>query len=152
MLHKMGNFSVELPTFGRVLGYFADAYTDKSNFITTIISVLAEPWFYGDLSTNESQERLHSKPSGTFLVRFSSVPEESWLTISQVQDNSSIKHQRVKHVAGGPYFIHENEQFDSLPDLLRAKGYTMTLPIGGSKYHPIFHHSAGHDHGYVGSS
>lgn len=145
--------SVQLPTFGRVLGYFADVYTDKSNFITNIIEYLSQPWFYGNLSTNESQERLFSKPAGTFLVRFSSVPEQSWFTLSQMQENGSIKHQRVKHAAGGTYYITEGEEFNTLPELLTAKGYTLTVAPGGSKYHTIFSQfGSSPEHGYVGSS
>lgn len=144
--------TVQLVHFGRILGYFADVYTDKSNFITNIIEYLRAPWFYGNLSSHESQERLYTKPPGTFLVRFSSVAEESWFTLSQIQENQSIRHQRVKHHPGGTYLINEGEEFSTLQELLDAKGYNLPAP-GGSKYHSIFaQYGNSPEHGYVGSS
>lgn len=144
--------TVQLVNFGRILGYFADVFTDKSNFVTNIIDFLSQPWFYGNLSTAESQERLFSKPEGTFLVRFSSMSENSWFTISQVTAGSTIRHQRVKHSAGGTYYITEGKEYNTFQDLLLDNQYTLTVPPGGSKYHPIFSQTAPPEHGYVGTS
>lgn len=139
--------TVQLNNFGKVLGYFSDVHTSKNNFIIQIINYLREPWFYGNLQTPESQERLSTKPAGTFLVRFSSV-EESWFTVSQIQENRSCKHQRVKHTPGGGYSIIDGEEFETLHALLDAKGYVLPCNAG-SKYSAIFQVADTPEHGYV---
>lgn len=125
---------VNLAAFGRVLGYFIGPYTTRDNFLTAILEVIDQPWFYGALSKDEADRLLGLRQERTFLVRFSSQPDSPWLTVSETTKSGSVKHWRIQHDAGKGFWAR-GRSYDSIQQLLTASHLVTTLPIGSSKYH-----------------
>jgi len=109
--------------------------------------LMSNPWFHGDTTTEEAQERLSGKPGNTFLIRFSSV--DGWYTISQITDARAIRHQRVKHKPGTRYSV-DGVEYDSLEHLVSQR--LLTLPCAGSRYQAIFQENPPEIFGYVSNN
>jgi len=58
-------------------------------------NILAEPWFFGAMSSTDAEYRLCFEKPGTFLVRYSS--QKSWFTISWVEKDKSTKTDVIRH-------------------------------------------------------
>ena len=103
-----------------------------------ITNILKEKWFHGDLSQQEAEDRLADQTKGTFLIRFSSSAPGCF-TISHINKNKQLCHQRVTHVPGKGFYFWE-ERYDTLRDLIkdqRKKQYFVT-PCPGSSYQKLF--------------
>jgi len=123
--------------FGHFLGWFGPL--SLGNVILDIVrTMLTEPWFHGDSSTKESEDKLFEKHPGTFLVRFSSS-SPGCFTISKISDGK-IKHQKIQHKPGFAYEIN-GRSYPSLQDLIRGEAQALGLvkACDGSKYLKIFH-------------
>uniref|UniRef100_A0A6B2L2S5 Non-specific protein-tyrosine kinase n=1 Tax=Arcella intermedia TaxID=1963864 RepID=A0A6B2L2S5_9EUKA len=132
---------VTLQNWGKTLLWFGpigDPQTTAPNltFLHDINQILKETWFHGDIDTKRADELLTSKPSGTFLIRFSSSTE-GWFTLSQINDKL-IQHFRVSHSPGQPYVL-DKILYSSLYDLVSQRG--LTQPCTGSKYERLFDES-----------
>jgi hypothetical protein len=144
--------AVSLERFGRFLNWFGPI-TDPAvtpvghGILDRVRLTLMEPWFHGDTSTEEAQDRLSGKAAGTFLIRFSSV--DGWFTISTITDQRAIKHQRIKHKPNFPYVL-DNFEFPSLHELVRNRG--LAPPCVGSKYQHIFNAGDEANWGYVSTT
>lgn len=71
-------------------------------------------WFFGDISTSDSESALANREKGTFLIRFSSsnignfyffviIDNDNSLgcyTISKVDNDNSISHERIQYCNG----------------------------------------------------
>lgn len=82
-------------------------------------------WFHGDISAQDSANRLINKPGGTYLVRFSTSSPGCY-TISKVsvQDNSII-HQKIQRQ--NAMFEIQGRLYHSLPDLIQAESRELSL-------------------------
>jgi hypothetical protein len=75
-------------------------------------SLVQEPWFFGDLSSDECQFFLSDEPSGSYLIRFSSQVNN--LTLSVLFDNV-IQHHRLERLLDGRvYFPNKKREYDSI--------------------------------------
>jgi len=132
---------VSLEKFGNILKWFGPLVNaqDTQNILVKIRNLMTEPWFHGDISTNESESRLLNKNEGTFLVRFStSTP--GCFTISKVSlSDSTIKHQKIQRLPNGAFEIG-GHAYRSLQDLVRSESGALNLHIAcvGSRFLPIF--------------
>jgi serine/threonine protein kinase len=83
--------------FGSFLKWFGPLTTDKA-ILTRIKSVFERDWFWPDLSTEDAQSYLQSQPDGTFLIRFSSQPQNHGsYTLSRVR-GGKVAHRRIMYL------------------------------------------------------
>lgn len=132
---------VSLEKFGEILKFFGPLLgpANENNILYRIRQLMIEPWFHGDISTSESENRLIKKPEGTFLVRFSTSSPGCY-TISKVSKSDyTIKHQKIHHVAGGEFEVN-GVYYKSLQDLIRGESEKLHLLYScvGSRFIPIF--------------
>lgn len=124
---KDGNLFVNLERFGQVISWFGPM-KGKQNVLDRLEAVLREPWFHGELSASDAVNRLIKKIKcpGTFLIRFSGKENPGAFTISKVNAQGKVIHQRISHKTGGD-FILENKPFKSLHDMIEKAGKTLGL-------------------------
>jgi len=126
--------AVSIMNWGRLLQFFGPikipSVANGQTIFDDITNICKQPWFHGDHDTEYSKQLLTGKPSGTFMIRFSSAVE-GWYTISQIQ-GSSIEHQRISHLPGEPYIV-ENNSYASIFDLVKER--ELTQPCEGSRYY-----------------
>jgi len=132
---------VHIQRFGKILNWLGPMpdpeesnYHPENSILSIFRKTLSKQWFHGDMTTKEAVDKLTDKPSGTFLVRFS-TNMDGWFTISKISTGRKVLHDRIKHAFGGK-FIFENEEYNSLDQLLEKKGLTVTC--SPSKYSYIF--------------
>ncbi|GAM17330.1 hypothetical protein SAMD00019534_005050 [Acytostelium subglobosum LB1] len=131
---------VSMEQFGKVLAWFGCLKEDGSQILDKIRQLMECAWFHGDISTAESENRLHKKPEGTFLVRFSTSESGSY-TISKVSKNGVISHQRI-HRPGGKFQVN-NSKYLSVKDLIlgEAQALGIITPCLGSRFLSLIHKS-----------
>lgn len=101
-------------------------------------SNLSQNWFHGDISTSEAEDKLNGQQKGSFLIRFStSAP--GCFTISNINKNRKLVHQRVTHVPGQGFFFWD-AKYDTLKALIKAerKKHFFVQPCPGSRYLKLF--------------
>jgi len=83
---------------------------------------------------------LTDKPPGTFLIRFSSKEYPGCFTISKVNQNSQIGHQRILHKPGSPFASPTGKSYPTLIDLvtMTKEELNLQIPCPGSKYQALF--------------
>jgi SH2 domain len=116
------------PTLDDVIGHFAQTFLTP--FATNLTK---EPWFHGDLSSEEVEELLRGQPVGTFLIRFSSQP--GCYASSFVTDRNTIGKSLIKKVPGG-YRIEQSANQQVYPlvkelvkDYMRANFFKLPLHL-----------------------
>eukprot|EP00005_Dracoamoeba_jomungandri_P004604 CAMPEP_0174258702 /NCGR_PEP_ID=MMETSP0439-20130205/7658_1 /TAXON_ID=0 /ORGANISM="Stereomyxa ramosa, Strain Chinc5" /LENGTH=506 /DNA_ID=CAMNT_0015342317 /DNA_START=155 /DNA_END=1675 /DNA_ORIENTATION=+ len=133
--------AVTMVAFGKFLNWFGPLATppDRPQLIDRVVSILQLPYFHGVLSTVDAEALLTVKPSGTFLVRFSSSAPGCY-TISKKDVDSSIKHQRIIHHPQQGVFYINNKGYASLDELItkEANALALTSPCLGSRYAFLF--------------
>eukprot|EP01112_Ceratiomyxa_fruticulosa_P013616 TRINITY_DN3833_c0_g1_i2.p1 TRINITY_DN3833_c0_g1~~TRINITY_DN3833_c0_g1_i2.p1 ORF type:complete len:543 (-),score=94.64 TRINITY_DN3833_c0_g1_i2:235-1863(-) len=129
---------VSMDQFGKVLAWFGDLRSDGADILDKMRDLMTCPWFHGDISTQESEDRLANKPEGTFLARFSTT-EEGAYTVSKVSSQGGISHQRVHRPAPRQYMINTH-MYTSIPDLIRRESANLNLltPCLGSRFLFLF--------------
>eukprot|EP01120_Amphizonella_sp_Union-15-10_P007506 TRINITY_DN2538_c0_g1_i1.p1 TRINITY_DN2538_c0_g1~~TRINITY_DN2538_c0_g1_i1.p1 ORF type:complete len:499 (-),score=110.21 TRINITY_DN2538_c0_g1_i1:204-1700(-) len=141
---------VSLEKFGKILTWFGPIFDPRDSteqtFLDRVRNVMSQPWFHGDVDTSSAQALLAGKPGGTFLVRFSSM--DGWFTISQITEDRSIKHQRIRKLEGIGFSVGK-QVFETLPDLLVGKGLVLTAACPGSRFSRIFDEHPPDIGGYV---
>eukprot|EP01125_Pyxidicula_operculata_P000455 TRINITY_DN10484_c0_g1_i1.p1 TRINITY_DN10484_c0_g1~~TRINITY_DN10484_c0_g1_i1.p1 ORF type:complete len:491 (+),score=105.96 TRINITY_DN10484_c0_g1_i1:110-1582(+) len=131
---------VSLEYWGKILEWFGPIGDPESTpysktILDSIRLILKEPWFHGDADEREAQQKLSSRPGGTFMVRFSSI--DGWYTISQISQERVIHHKRVKHKAGDVY-IFDDKKYPTLQDLVHSQTDNLITPLEGSRFQHIF--------------
>lgn len=102
--------------------------------------MLALPYFHGDITQLEADQRLAHQQPGCFLVRLSK--EVGCFTISNVTENYDITHRRVRYVPGHG-FVLSGVYYPTLERLLHDNQdeFGLKLEPGcycpGSKYHDV---------------
>jgi len=100
---------VKLERFSKVLMWFGPLKASSGTLFDRIEACLREPWFFGELSTTQSEHLLDTQKyaPGTFLVRLnlggSEGIETSPYTISKISTNG-LSHIRVYHGKEGKGF------------------------------------------------
>jgi serine/threonine protein kinase len=67
---------VSMEKFVSLLSWFGPLASaeEEPTFLDQLNAVCTKPWFHGNLSKEETVEKLQNQPPGTFLVRFSADP------------------------------------------------------------------------------
>eukprot|EP01125_Pyxidicula_operculata_P008052 TRINITY_DN2723_c0_g2_i1.p1 TRINITY_DN2723_c0_g2~~TRINITY_DN2723_c0_g2_i1.p1 ORF type:complete len:520 (-),score=121.37 TRINITY_DN2723_c0_g2_i1:64-1623(-) len=99
---------VTLERFGLFLKWFGPLTGQKVSIFDRVTNLLKQPWFHGDIERQACENLLSSFKKGTFLVRFSlTEPDRTPFTISKVNKNGAINHQRVYVQPDGKgYYVH----------------------------------------------
>jgi len=133
-------YLVNVEHFGKLLSWFGPL-TPLSKLNNDIIATLKANWFHGDISTGNAERLLKKrKRSGSFLVRFSNT-SPGYFTISSLQKNGSIQHQRVIHrPASSHFYLTEKTQYTSLVALVEAEWDNLFLneACPGSPFTDLF--------------
>ena len=131
---------VHITRFGQVCAWFGplQSGSDSTILLLNVVNLLKEKWFHGDLSQEESEDRLNDQPKGTYLIRFSSS-SPGCFTISHMSKTKLVCHQRVTHTPGKGFFFREG-QYDTLRDLIRdqRKKHYFITPCPGSVFQKLF--------------
>lgn len=137
----MGNKeAVSLDKFGKILSWFGPLIAPNKKvqpMFQKVYETLKENWFHGDINTQEAEERLKDREVGSFLIRFSSVA--GCFTISSLNKEKKIIHQRIAHVAGEGFHFW-SKKYDNLEDLIKAERekHLFLSPCTGNKYASLF--------------
>jgi len=85
---------------------------------STIIEIASPEWFHGWLGAKEAQDKLTGKPTGTFLLRFSTTPGSYSLSVAY---SDTVGHWRInceKDPFKTPIFQIDNTPYASLKDIV----------------------------------
>lgn len=156
-------FVVQLTKLGEVLRWFGPMPQPpvplERGMLYDIAALLPNVWFHGDISQDESEQRLYGKSPETFLVRFSTSSPGSY-TVSRVSiDGTQFKHTRIDRTASGyticfrpsPGAPPVTFQYPSLQNLVaqqidypdRQNSLGIRFPCSGSKYPTLLNSAAG---------
>ena len=138
---------VHSSTFGNLLDWFGflekPPVQQNFNFLSRIKNLCSQPYFHGDISTEESGSRLMEQKIGTYLVRFSSGVPGAY-TISRVySENGDRKfgNLRVAFKPGEGFgFSDQMKPYATLEELLNVVSEKLNLqyPCQGSKFLSLF--------------
>lgn len=130
---------VSITKFGSALAWFGSFARDGAQIPFRLRDLAQQPYFHGDVGTNDAEERLSEKPQGTFLLRFSSS-EAGAFTISKVSPFGAITHQRVQHPPGKSEYTVNGSTYSSIEELVEAErgALNLIMPCPGSRFLPLF--------------
>jgi len=137
--------TVSLVWFGAVLKWFGPIKkhaADDHTILDEIRTMLAYPWFHGNIDAGEAGRRLKGLPRGTFLVRFSlSVPGS--YTITRIVEGERACNSRISYVPGKGFHVPgtgKKVYYESLTSLIRSLRNTLDLraACGSSQYVHLF--------------
>eukprot|EP01095_Lingulamoeba_sp_RSL-Kostka_P012223 TRINITY_DN479_c0_g1_i2.p1 TRINITY_DN479_c0_g1~~TRINITY_DN479_c0_g1_i2.p1 ORF type:complete len:455 (-),score=155.91 TRINITY_DN479_c0_g1_i2:272-1636(-) len=131
---------VNIEKFGSVCAWFGplSESNDPRSLLRRMENILKQKWFHGDITTVEAEDRLTSQNKGTFLIRFS-TSSPGCFTISHINKQKQLTHQRVTHVPSKGFYFWDN-CYPDLKTLIRdqRKKQYFVQPAGGSKYLKLF--------------
>jgi len=118
--------TVTCESFGRFLDCFGPLVEDDCNIVTKLTEICEKSWFHGDIGRGDAESRLNASKEnkrGLFLVRLSSN-NDSCFTISRINKDNKIVHQRIARDKRGNYVVQVGEEikaFRSLIDLIESQ-------------------------------
>jgi serine/threonine protein kinase len=123
--------SVSLEMFSLFLRWFgglrarSGAGASQGNILDRVKTLCEQEWFHGNISREESEQKLATEKKGSYLIRLSlTEPEKTPYTISKVNQKGIINHQRVSVNPGGAgYYV--TIKYPDKPKKFEAAG-----PIG----------------------
>jgi hypothetical protein len=120
---------VHLDFFGKVLGWLGPFGPEM---LDRYYKMVKSPWFHGNLSKTEAEERLKNNSEGTFLVRFSTSNDNNFV-ISKIGAEKSLKHMLVLYKPGEGY-VFNKKTFATFEELLKdsEKTFHLKTPCDGS--------------------
>lgn len=110
--------NVSVQQFGHFLRWFGPI-SPNLKIIQRVKSVFEKDWFWGQINSKEAQTWLSSQPDGTYLVRFSSQPQNyGQFTLSRVK-NGAVAHLRIQYTASTRQYTDSiGRVFKSIDDVL----------------------------------
>lgn len=118
----------------------------EGTIVDMVQLICSKSWFHGDISRQESEQLLSGKKSA-FLIRLSMTdPETSPYTISKVNSEGVINHQRIyaQNNAPGYYVVSKSGsksteiQAPDLSELVHKLKKLIGKPLEGNKYRSFF--------------
>ena len=101
--------------------------------IPLVCPFLTQPWFFGDLTREESEELLNTssmKQEGLFLIRFS---QRTAFASSFIDVDGEVKHSSIVKTSSG-YKTGTNEKtYASLSDLVGDYASTLQVPLENTR-------------------
>jgi serine/threonine protein kinase len=113
---------VHLDFFGKVVGWLGPF---GAEMLERYYKMVKSPWFHGNLSKTEAEERLKNNKEGTFLVRFSTSNDNNFV-ISKIGAEKSLKHMLVLYKPSEGY-VFNKKTFPSFEELLKDSEKTFHL-------------------------
>lgn len=86
---------VSLEAFGKFLHWFGPT---GPTLLEKINELCTRSWFHGKISKEETAALLNRKDKGTYLIRMSAT-EEGYFTLSKVDSDHQVVHQRLQYSA-----------------------------------------------------
>jgi len=120
--HNKEENVIQMDKFGDVIGWlgpFEPAMLDRFR------ALIQGEYFHGFLSKTEAEDRLRSRPKGTYLVRFSANNPKHFV-ISKKGKDDKLTNLLVQHKADGS-FAFNNLIFKSFDELLSQSAKTFSL-------------------------
>lgn len=123
---------------GRGFKYFGSV-TQVINSYSTFLKIpfscrfLVQPWFFGDLTREESEDLLNNSPNkkpGLFLVRFS---QRTAFASSYIDTDGSIKHSSVIKSSAGYKTGNSTKTYPTLNDLVKDYATTLKFPLPNTR-------------------
>ncbi|XP_028406178.1 tyrosine-protein kinase Src42A-like [Dendronephthya gigantea] len=100
--------------------------TGKSGYIprnyVAVKTLEAEDWYFGKISRKETLKLLIHNDHGSFLIRESENPPNTYaLSIRDTAGSPTtpVRHYKIKRLDSGGYFISKNRDFESLQNLVK---------------------------------
>lgn len=133
---------VTIERFSAFLTWFGPLKTDTHTILEQMLTVLKSPWFFGKMSSEQSERQIASclsKPRGLFLVRLNmgtQIPtNKSPFTITRVVDNTGkVIHSRVYTSKKNGLIIEFKSEKDKNNNII-IEGASITDLIRKLKHH-----------------
>jgi len=127
------------------LGVLLMSFGPLEHMLDNVDPVLRQPWFHGEISMAESENRLANQPAGTFLVRLSNS-KPGQLTISKMSHTGKINHQRFEYIPGqgfsikigGHVRVMDVPLYKFVAELQRLNDLRLDFPAPGSKFKSLY--------------
>jgi len=107
--------SVTLEHFGTALGWLGPF---EPAFLTRYEHLTQCTWFHGSVTKSEAEDRLRNCKPGTFLVRFTTTNNNSFV-ISKIGRDASIKHMLIEHDSLRGTFSFNKKTYPTLEQLIK---------------------------------
>ena len=133
---------VTIEAFSALLKWFGPL---QDEMLERIVTLLKQPYFFGDISAKDAEAMLAKQKKGTFLLRFSTREPGSYaVSASTGQSSVPVTHYRIQRLGDRAYIVHgrpQNEKKDSIDSLLKAnaKQFDLKNPATGSPYFAIIY-------------
>lgn len=109
---------VSLESFGKFLHWFGPT---SPNILEKLSDLCGKSWFHGKITKEETAALLNRKDKGMFIVRMSAT-EEGFFTISKVDSDHQVVHQRLQYTVRDQQFTimvdNAKRAFPSLDKLI----------------------------------
>lgn len=118
---KVKESKVDICTFGKVLDCLGPIQHSGAAFFDQMARICCQPWFFGDITTQNAVKTLLNEERGSFLVRFCNHPNVTgyFFVVSKVTRTGKVIHIRISHRQGGAYAVEgTNQEFNTLQQLL----------------------------------
>ncbi|XP_028406412.1 tyrosine-protein kinase SRK2-like [Dendronephthya gigantea] len=92
-----------------------------NNYVAEVKTLEAEDWYFGKISRAETLKLLIHNDHGSFLIRESENPPNTYaLSIRDTAGSPTtpVRHYKIKRLDSGGYFISKNRDFESLQSLV----------------------------------
>jgi len=108
---------IHFPTIHDMVSAYSTANVLRHPFSYRFTS---EPWFWGEISAEESDRKLQGKPVGTFLIRFSKMAAHYAASfVGPPQDGTTVRKGLISKTPGGGFQVESSGQvFETMEDLV----------------------------------
>eukprot|EP01105_Mastigella_eilhardi_P022935 TRINITY_DN5722_c0_g1_i2.p1 TRINITY_DN5722_c0_g1~~TRINITY_DN5722_c0_g1_i2.p1 ORF type:complete len:274 (-),score=51.62 TRINITY_DN5722_c0_g1_i2:32-853(-) len=138
---------VTIHNWGKFLSLFGPLSGKSPSLFEKVVGLCREPYFHGDITSQEAFAKLHDKPSGTFLVRVSQQP--GFFTVScKGKGQKNVIHTRIAVHSDGRVSV-DNQFFATIPGLVTGRPDLLMIPCSGSEFQMLFRTPAESENAYV---
>ena len=125
-----GNPRVSIDSFAKALDYFGPLEEDDPTaFMERIYEILRKPYYFGDISKEESQVILGPQRTGTFLVRLSSLSGQFCVAVKRY--DGTFSHFRL---GDAQMMVDTFEQFLRTPRARSRDAFFLRHACPGSRF------------------
>ena len=128
---------VEIERFNQVLEWFGPLRPDSTSFIDLCQTITMEPGFVGAMDPREAESPLSKKPTGSYVIRFSSS-QQGFFTLTVVMSKSELKNHPIQHLGDGKLFY--GEIYPNFAEMLKAKKklFKAKIPLKETRWAQVY--------------